>query len=103
MKTATFANKFISGLMIAGTLTAQVPNPTQRNTPDPSQSEMVVFRVTAVSRSIKAINYNHRQGSTPIAFEGSSLVPKAKGEARVDSWKGTRQKSVPQPNCKPSA
>ena len=94
MNKTTFTKQLTTGLMVAATLVAQVPNPTQRNTPDPSQSEMVIFRVTAVSRSIKAINYNHRQGSTPIAFEGSSMAPKAKGEARVDSKTGATKVEV---------
>ena len=94
MNKTTFTKQFTTSLLVAATLAAQVPNPTQRNTPDPSQSEMIVFRVTAVSRSIKAINYNHRQGATPIAFEGSAMAPKAKGEARVDSKTGATKVDV---------
>lgn len=67
---------------------SQVPGPTQTNLVEASSSPYPVFRVTAVSRSIKAINYHHRQGSTNLAFEGTNLAPKAKGEARVDSKTG---------------
>ncbi|BDC49555.1 hypothetical protein F183_A18710 [Bryobacterales bacterium F-183] len=48
----------------------------------------VVFRVDVVSRSTKAINYHHRQGSTVVEIAGTSLAPKAKGEIKVDSKTG---------------
>ncbi|MEO8027213.1 MAG: OmpA family protein [Bryobacteraceae bacterium] len=47
-----------------------------------------VFRVTVVSRSIKAINYHHRQGSTVVGLAGTGLAPRAKGEAKIDSKTG---------------
>jgi hypothetical protein len=37
---------------------------------------------------MKAINYNHRSGSTEIGFRGTSLMPQAKSAARVDSKQG---------------
>ena len=49
---------------------------------------MPVFRVTAVARTAKAINYQHRSGSTTIDFAGTSLMPKARGEAKVESKQG---------------
>lgn len=73
---------------------SQVPGPTQTNLVESSSSPYPVFRVTAVSRSIKAINYHHRQGSTELAFEGTNLAPKAKGEARVDSKTGATKIDV---------
>jgi outer membrane protein OmpA-like peptidoglycan-associated protein len=48
----------------------------------------VVFHVDVVSRSTKAINYHHRQGSTLVGLEGTDLAPKAKGEVKVDSKTG---------------
>ena len=47
-----------------------------------------VFRVEVVSRTTKAINYHHRQGSTSVTLVGSQFAPRAKGEARVDSKTG---------------
>ena len=47
------------------------------------------FRVTVVSRTIKAINYHHRSGATRIGFRGTPLMPKASGDARVDSRPGS--------------
>ncbi len=48
----------------------------------------VVFRVEVVSRTAKAINFHHRQGSTLVGLEGTSLAPKGKGEVKVDSKTG---------------
>jgi outer membrane protein OmpA-like peptidoglycan-associated protein len=60
--------------------------PAQQNTAPAQQP--VVFRVEVVGRTTKAINYHHRQGSTEVAFEGTSLAPRAKGVVRVDSKTG---------------
>src|ERR1700760_870609 len=77
-------------LMAAGALVAQVPNPTQNqqqtNTPDSGQP---IFRVTVVSRTIKAVNYHHRTGTTQIDFRGTELMPAARGEAHVSSQMGS--------------
>jgi len=47
-----------------------------------------VFKVNVVSKSTKAINYRHRSGSTTINFVGTALMPKAQGQAKVDSRPG---------------
>ncbi|MBM3774214.1 MAG: OmpA family protein [Acidobacteria bacterium] len=47
-----------------------------------------VFRVTAVSRTVKSINYRHRSGATKINFGGTALMPAARGEAKVESKQG---------------
>jgi len=41
-----------------------------------------------VQRDLDAVNYLHRNGSTPIGFKGTTLMPMAKGEARVTSERG---------------
>ena len=56
--------------------------------PAPGQPETPVFRATSVSKSIKAINYRHRSGSTEISFEGTADMPNAKGTAKVESRQG---------------
>ena len=53
-----------------------------------------VFHVDVVSRTTKAINYHHRQGSTSVSLEGSSFAPRAKGEAKVDSKTGATKVDV---------
>ncbi len=47
-----------------------------------------VFRVNVVAHSTKAINYRHRSGSTEISFVGTAAMPKARGQAKVDSRQG---------------
>jgi outer membrane protein OmpA-like peptidoglycan-associated protein len=47
-----------------------------------------VYKIQVIAREIPAINYFHRQGSTKIGFEGTSLLPGAKGEAKVDAAPG---------------
>jgi outer membrane protein OmpA-like peptidoglycan-associated protein len=78
------------------TLCAQVPNPTQQPalTPDQTGQPMPIFRVTVVSRTISAINYHHRSGTTQIDFRGTELLPPARGEARVDSQMGSTKIDV---------
>ena len=71
--------------LVTGALTAQIPNPTsQQATAPPGTGPMPIFRVTVVSRTTKAVNYHHRNGSTHIDFRGTELMPAARGEAR---WK----------------
>ena len=41
-----------------------------------------------VERTTKAINYNHRGGSTKIDFRGTSMLPEGRGEATVASKDG---------------
>ena len=47
-----------------------------------------LYRVTVVARTTKAINYNHRSGTTKIDFVGTVLLPKAHGNAEVASRQG---------------
>jgi outer membrane protein OmpA-like peptidoglycan-associated protein len=47
-----------------------------------------IYRVTVVSRSLEAVNYEHRGGPTTIDFQGTVLLPKAKGQAIVESKRG---------------
>lgn len=52
--------------------------------PDPQP----IYRVTVVSRTLAAVNYEHRGGPTMIDFQGTVLLPKAKGSAVVESKRG---------------
>jgi outer membrane protein OmpA-like peptidoglycan-associated protein len=77
-------------LFAFGPLLAQVPNPTQnQQTPVATGQPMPIFRVTVVSRTIKAVNYHHRTGTTHIDFRGTALMPAAHGEANVASQMGS--------------
>src|SRR5688572_24744240 len=50
--------------------------------------QVPIYRVTVVARTMKAINYRHRSGSTNIDFRGTPLLPQARGEAKVESKRG---------------
>jgi len=83
-------------LAVCGILSAQAPqapNPTQQpnateNTARMANGSVPIYRVTVVARTTKAINYNHRSGSTRIGFRGTALMPAARGEAKVESKQG---------------
>lgn len=85
-------------------LCAQEPNPTQSVSQQPpsSANPNPVFRVEVVSRSIAAISYRNRSGWTKVDFQGTSLAPQAKGQARVNSRLGNMEiqfevKNLPAP------
>jgi outer membrane protein OmpA-like peptidoglycan-associated protein len=70
----------LSAGALVGVASAQAPVPEE---PQP------IYRVTVVSRSLEAVNYEHRGGPTPIDFQGTVLMPKAKGTAIVESHRGS--------------
>ena len=83
----------LSGVFGAGAtvLYGQEPNPTAQMAPkDQPQIEkqdngIYLYRVKVVQRDLDAVNYLHRNGSTDIGFKGTTLLPLAKGEAKVTS------------------
>jgi outer membrane protein OmpA-like peptidoglycan-associated protein len=66
------------------------PNPTQRPSAAVATTEsgQPLFRVTVVGRTTAAINYRPRSGETKVDFEGTPLMPMAKGSAIVSGEKG---------------
>jgi outer membrane protein OmpA-like peptidoglycan-associated protein len=50
-----------------------------------------VYQMILVDRTVKAVKYEHRSGSTMIDFAGTDLMSGAKGEARVDSHRGAME------------
>jgi outer membrane protein OmpA-like peptidoglycan-associated protein len=81
------AAAFASAQEMNPTATAPAPNTTPTG-PSEMQDGVPVYKIQVVAREIPAINYFHRQGSTKIGFEGTSLLPGAKGEAKVDAAPG---------------
>jgi outer membrane protein OmpA-like peptidoglycan-associated protein len=47
------------------------------------------FRVVVISRSVQAVNYEHRSGGSRLDFAGTTLMPSANGEAKVASKRGS--------------
>ena len=55
---------------------------------DHTANGQVIYKVTVVERSTRAINYQHRSGSTEVDFRGTDLMPEARGEVNVNSKQG---------------
>jgi len=70
------------------TTTTQTVSPTQDSTTITKKNGVYFYQVNVVHRDLDAVNYFHRSGSTKIGFRGTSLLPKAKGEAKVQSERG---------------
>jgi outer membrane protein OmpA-like peptidoglycan-associated protein len=81
---------FLAVCGLAAAQSAQAPNPVQQSSDNSARAagSMPIYRVTVVARTMKAINYNHRSGSTKIDFRGTALLPEARGEATVESKQG---------------
>src|SRR5580658_11242002 len=88
----------LSGPVASGFAYAQEPNPTaaqpqdQTNavpmTPAGMRDDIPLYKIQVVGRDLPAINYFHRSGSTKIGFQGTSLLPQAKGFAKIDAHAG---------------
>jgi outer membrane protein OmpA-like peptidoglycan-associated protein len=66
----------------------QTADPAQQSVLSQSGSSIPVYRVTVTERTMKAINYRHRSGSTQIDFRGTDLLRNAHGQAKVESKQG---------------
>lgn len=94
----------ILALCLSSTLyaqTQQVPNST-RQSDNYQQSEEPIYRITVVAKNIKAINYRHRSGSTKIGFQGTALMPRARGEAKIESKQGVIKIDSKMENLQPA-
>jgi outer membrane protein OmpA-like peptidoglycan-associated protein len=104
MNKARFFTGF-SILLLAGSgwTGAQESNPTANGTangqspmqasPAPmtqegTRDDVPLYRIQVVGREIPAINYFHRSSATKIGFQGTSLLPAAKGTAKVEARLG---------------
>lgn len=73
-------------LLLAIAVTLSLPAAAQTN---PQAPAPLTFRVTVISRSVQAINYEHRSGSSKLDFAGTALMPMANGVAKVNSRRGS--------------
>ena len=82
--------KFLLAAGIAMSLTAfaQTNSSTYRVEP---MANTPTFHVTVVSRSVQAVNYRHRSGSSKLDFTGTDLMGSANGVAEVNSKRGSIQ------------
>lgn len=73
-------------------LPGQEANPTEpaQTNQQPAQinNGEPLYRIEVIARDIPAINYFHRSGATKIGFQGTQLMPSAKGTAKVDAHLG---------------
>jgi outer membrane protein OmpA-like peptidoglycan-associated protein len=80
-------------LLLAATIVLSFPALAQTNsqttlTVEPT-SATPIFRVTVISRSVQAVNYEHRSGSSKVDFAGTDLMPSANGVAEINSKRGS--------------
>jgi outer membrane protein OmpA-like peptidoglycan-associated protein len=80
--------KLFLALGITLSLSAFAQTNSQNLTVEP-MSTTPRFRVTVISRSVKAVNYQHRSGSSKLDFAGTDLMPSANGVAEVNSKRGS--------------
>src|SRR5580693_6242677 len=78
--------------MLAAAVALSLPAVAQTNSQGRVEVEHMsatpTFRVTVISRSVQAVNYEHRSGSSKLDFAGTNLLPGANGEAQVNSKRG---------------
>jgi outer membrane protein OmpA-like peptidoglycan-associated protein len=58
------------------------------------QANQTTFDVNVVSRTTRAVKYEHRSGKTQIDFHGTNLMPRASGEATIESKRGAMEVHV---------
>jgi len=78
-----------AGLILCGVLSAQTPAQERKENANREATGLApIYRVTVTERTTKAISYRNRSGATKIDFAGTTLMPSAHGEAKVEGKKG---------------
>jgi outer membrane protein OmpA-like peptidoglycan-associated protein len=80
-------------LAIVSLLTAVTPAGA-RQVKQGGKQPIYTITINVVDRTTKAVNYQHRNGSTTIDFRGTPLMPAARGEAKVESKQGYMEVEV---------
>src|SRR3989475_1998981 len=80
--------KLLLAATIALSLSAVAQTSSQATMAVEPMRPMPTFRVTVISRSVRAVNYKHRGGASKVDFAGTNLMPSANGQAKVESKKG---------------
>src|SRR5580693_7519686 len=81
--------KLLLAVAVALSLPAVAQTNSQTTMEVEHMSSTPTFRVTVISRSVQAVNYEHRSGSSKLDFAGTTLMPSANGEASVNSKRGS--------------
>jgi outer membrane protein OmpA-like peptidoglycan-associated protein len=80
--------QFVLAVGLTLSLSAFAQTNSQNLTVEP-MSTTPTFRVSVISRSVEAVNYQHRSGSSKLDFAGTDLMPSANGVAEVNSKRGS--------------
>lgn len=80
---------FVAGGALSLSAFAQVPSPAA--TAVEPQAPITPFRVVVISRTVQAVNYRYRGGTTNVDLSGTALLPSAGGKAEVRSKRGTME------------
>ena len=88
MNSSSAALWVVLAMLGASTLTQAQP------TPSDEHNQPSAYRETVVSRTTRAVKYEHRSGATKIDFRGTDLMPSASGEAKVESKRGAMEIEV---------
>ena len=76
-------------LLFGGSAVYGAPQETQQGVVvDHDANGNPIYKVTVVEHTTRAINYQHRSGSTQVDFRGTDLMPEARGEVNVNSKQG---------------
>jgi outer membrane protein OmpA-like peptidoglycan-associated protein len=79
----------IAGILIAALVIFSAVTSAQQQSAPAQQANPSIYNVTVVAKTVTAVGYQHRGGSTKIGFQGTPLLPLAKGDAKVDSKQGS--------------
>jgi outer membrane protein OmpA-like peptidoglycan-associated protein len=85
----TLKSKLWLAVGITFTVSAMTQAHSQTTVVVDSPGAIPTFRVNVVSRSVQAVNYEHRSGASKLDFAGTNLMPAANGEAKVNSRRGS--------------
>ena len=80
---------FLTVAVIALSLSAVAQTYSQTTMTVEPMAPTPMFRVNVISRTVQAVNYQHRSGATKLDFAGTDLMPSANGEAEVNSKRGS--------------
>lgn len=81
-------NKLLLAVGLTLSLTALAQTTSRPSMELEPMAHTPTFRVSVVSRSVQAVNYKHRSGASKLDFAGTDLMPRANGQAKVESKKG---------------